>query len=201
MNATHSNQGSLRFFTSPFGLFRITAFFAFLLLTGGLGSEWRKLSKKSLPLKLKDTQFQLIQKTLSEKHEYVTGDSFEYYLCSEKFPELPGNFPCSFLSTDFMAGKAVSTLGGIEGGRIPVSFSEKKTGSGGVTLVLGERDRKDPNQVFVFYNLAGRVSFYKMNRVLVIFKWTGDANTLTEITSLVLNGDSMPVAGRVYKFE
>jgi hypothetical protein len=83
-----------------------------LLLTSNLSadSKWVKLSKAEREKAFKEFEYDKIQKALTTKYTYSKEIIVPYSMCQESFPELPGQFPCSFLSDEHSIKKSVEDI-------------------------------------------------------------------------------------------
>ena len=168
-----------------------------LLLTSNLSadSKWVKLSKAEREKAFKEFEYDKIQKALTTKYTYSKEIIVPYSMCQESFPELPGQFPCSFLSDEHSIKKSVEDINNESGagGRVGIRVSKEKNSLGGKVFLVGEDQGSDgtvnEDMLQVFYLKNNYISHYTYKDQLVLFKWKGGKGEETLISILQVKFD------------
>lgn len=168
-----------------------------LLLTSNLSadSKWVKLSKAEREKAFKEFEYDKIQKALTTKYTYSKEIIVPYSMCQESFPELPGQFPCSFLSDEHSIKKSVEDINNESGagGRVGIRVSKEKNSLGGKVFLVGEDQGSDgtvnEDMLQVFYLKNNYISHYTYKDQLVLFKWKGGKGEETLISILQVRFD------------
>lgn len=170
------------------------------LLAGALSAEskWQKVTDKNKSKVLKEFNFEKTLKTLKEKAEFGKENSVPYSMCDEKFPEMPGQFPCSFLTDEYSesSGEDVKNDSSA-GGKTGLKISKKNSSLGGKVMILGEdeEDGKVNEDLLKLYFKSDKyISHYQYKNTVVLFKWTGKKGeeTLISILQLKLGKSEKP---------
>jgi hypothetical protein len=168
-----------------------------LLLTSNLGAEskWVKLSKTDREKAFKEFEYDKIKKTLTAKYNYAKEVTVPYSMCQEAFPDLPGQFPCSFLSDEHSIKKSVEDVNSEAGagGRIGIRISKEKNLIGGKVFLVGEDQSSDgtvnEDMLQVFYLKNNYISHYTYKDQLILFKWNGKKGEETLVSILLVKFD------------
>ncbi|MBK6607226.1 MAG: hypothetical protein KBF99_02655 [Leptospiraceae bacterium] len=168
-----------------------------LLLTANLGAEskWVKLSKTDREKAFKEFDYDKVKKTLTAKYNYAKEVTVPYSMCQEAFPDLPGQFPCSFLSDEHSIKKSVEDVNSEAGagGRIGIRISKEKNLIGGKVFLVGEDQSSDgtvnEDMLQVFYLKNNYISHYTYKDQLILFKWTGKKGEETLVSILLVKFD------------
>lgn len=172
--------------------------FLFLILSfGSLGAEdkWEKLLKKDRENALKEFEYEQVKKASAAKYTYSKEITVPYSMCQEGFPELPGQFPCSFLSDEHSIKKSVEDINSETGagGRVGIRVSKEKNSFGGKVFLVGEDQDSEgtvnEDMLQVFYLKNNYISHYKFKDQVVLFKWKGGKGEETLISILVVKLD------------
>lgn len=196
-------------------------FLAFFLFTNPSYSQskknefqWKEIPKKDWNRKLKSFAYAKIKQSLKSKISFHNGTEVNYKPCPELFPNLPGEFPCSFLEYPNPTNEeSFSQMGEYEeGGRIPIYISQNPPPyySNAVLLSpyreLEEKKEKSqsiviqPMQLFkgevlLIYNSFGKISHYKTGNQIVLFQWQKEDgyDTLKSLILIQVNLDLNPI--------
>lgn len=168
-----------------------------LFLTTGISadSKWIKLSKAEREKAFKEFEYDKVQKALTAKYTYSKEIIVPYSMCQESFPELPGQFPCSFLSDEHSIKKSVEDINNESGagGRVGIRVSKEKNSLGGKVFLVGEDQGSDgtvnEDMLQVFYLKNNYISHYTYKDQLVLFKWKGGKGEETLISILQVKFD------------
>jgi hypothetical protein len=180
------------------GDFKISFFLIILLLlTSNLGAEskWVKLSKPEREKAFKEFEYDKVQKAVAAKYNYSKEIIVPYSMCQEGFPELPGQFPCSFLSDEHSIKKSVEDVNSETGagGRVGIRVSKEKNSLGGKVFLVGEDQSSDgtvnEDMLQVFYLKNNYISHYTYKDQLVLFKWKGAKGEEALVSILIVKFD------------
>ena len=168
-----------------------------LLMVGSLGAEqkWEKLIKKDRETALNDFEYEKIKKVNSTNYTYSKEITVPYSMCQEGFPDLPGQFPSSFLSDEHSIKKSVEDINNESGagGRVGIRVSKEKNSFGGKVFLVGEDQSSDgtvnEDMLQVFYLKNNYISHYKYKDQVVVFKWKGGKGEETLISILLVKLD------------
>jgi len=158
-------------------------------------SKWVKLVKTDREKALKEFGYENVEKASTTKFTYSKEIIVPYSMCQEGFPELPGQFPCSFLSDEHSIKKSVEDVNseGGAGGRVGIRVSKEKNSFGGKVFLVGEDQSSDgtvnEDMLEVYYLKNNYISHYKYKDQLVLFKWKGMKGEETLISILVIKLD------------
>lgn len=177
--------------TKKLGIFFLILFFSSLSAEG----QWEKLLKKDRENALKEFDYDKVKKTNSTSFTYSKEITVPYSMCQEGFPDLPGQFPCSFLSDEHSIKKSVEDINSETGagGRVGIRVSKEKNSFGGKVFLVGEDQGSDgtvnEDMLQVFYLKNNYISHYKYKDQVVLFKWKGGKGEETLISILVVKLD------------
>ena len=177
--------------TKKLGIFFLILFFSSLSAEG----QWEKLLKKDRENALKEFDYDKVKKTNSTSFTYSKEITVPYSMCQEGFPDLPGQFPCSFLSDEHSIKKSVEDINSETGagGRVGIRVSKEKNSFGGKVFLVGEDQGSDgtvnEDMLQVFYLKNNYISHYKYRDQVVLFKWKGSKGEETLISILVVKLD------------
>ncbi|MBP7284302.1 MAG: hypothetical protein KBA66_22135 [Leptospiraceae bacterium] len=177
--------------TKKLGIFFLILFFSSLSAEG----QWEKLLKKDRENALKEFDYDKVKKTNSTSFTYSKEITVPYSMCQEGFPDLPGQFPCSFLSDEHSIKKSVEDINSETGagGRVGIRVSKEKNSFGGKVFLVGEDQGSDgtvnEDMLQVFYLKNNYISHYKYKDQVVLFKWKGAKGEETLISILVVKLD------------
>ncbi|MDX1957107.1 MAG: hypothetical protein SFU98_00950 [Leptospiraceae bacterium] len=149
-----------------------------------------KQSVKATRRILKEINWKKIQKSLEEELNFGAASNIPYYNCSAEFPELPANFPCSFLTEDSGKDGPVS-LDTMDGGKISLRNSVTRGVMGGLVILVSGEDDDAKSAMKLFYKKDNYISHYLFENKLTVFLWKKEKGepTLKKIYILSL-GDS-----------
>ncbi len=189
----------------------LMVFFSGSQLFSKEGKNFQPLPAKKLNSKLRTIAYATIRSTLSKTYDFKQAQDYRYLPCSEEFPELPGDFPCNFLTQPepqkeepVNVDSVEATDDGVltetmEGGII--SAAEGKIQSpnlNGKVLMLGEGEEA----LTLFYHKNSYISHYRIGNQLVVFLWQNQKGkeTLTQILLFKLNAELFPEDGKEVLF-
>jgi hypothetical protein len=116
---------------------------------------------------------------------YETEQNISYSNCGSDFPELPGNFPCSFLSDEFFTESL--SVGSSPGGTVYVQKAKKKNMFGGKVFEVSSGEEEE-FKLKLFYSKDGYIRAYTFKNMILLFQWEGkETRSLTEIFKLGIN--------------
>jgi hypothetical protein len=157
--------------------------------------EWQEVETSKLPLIFKQISWEKILASKNYKLEWRGEKMVSYSGCGEDFPELPGGFPCSFLSDEFSEGNGEVYPFDASGGKIALKISKENTKIGGKAFLISDEEEKDREEFLIraFYRKDRFLSHYFYKNKLVIFRWEGKgqekALTLIYIASFDSRGN------------
>lgn len=78
-----------------------------LAISFSIGAEslWKTVPEKKINSVLAEIKFDKLHKISENKMKFNKEISLNYKACSEDFPELPGQFPCNFLSDEYSSNE------------------------------------------------------------------------------------------------
>ncbi|WP_411823068.1 LIC_11883 family protein [Leptospira sp. 'Mane'] len=176
-------------------------------------SKFYPIPKKQFVSKLKGIAFATIRSTITREYSFTESKEVKYVPCTDEFPKLPGDFPCSLLSWDedlivIDDKKKVTDAESIEvepvedhelGGSVLVLLSRTKSpNQNGKVVLFGEGEET----LKLFYLPSGFVSHYHFKNEVIVFKWANDSGklSLTGIVILKLDSETFPVSGKELNF-
>lgn len=113
---------------------------------------------------------------------YDTEQNISYSNCGSDFPELPGNFPCSFLSDEFFTESL--SVGSSPGGTVFVQKAKSKNVFGGKVFEVSSGEEEE-FKLKLFYSKDGYIKAYTFKNMILLFQWVGkETHSLTEIFKL-----------------
>jgi hypothetical protein len=117
--------------------------------------------------------------------KYDTEQNISYSNCGSDFPELPGNFPCSFLSDEFFTESL--SVGSSPGGTVYVQKAKSKNMFGGKVFEVSSGEEEE-FKLKLFYSKDGYILAYTFRNMILLFQWVGKkTRSLTEIYKLGIN--------------
>jgi hypothetical protein len=126
-----------------------------------------------------------IKSVVSFQSNYETEQNISYSNCGSDFPELPGNFPCSFLSDEFFTESL--SVGSSPGGTVYVQKAKNKNIFGGKVFEVSSGEEEE-FKLKLFYSKDGYIRAYTFKDMILLFLWVGkESRSLTEIFKLGIN--------------
>jgi hypothetical protein len=126
-----------------------------------------------------------LNSVVSFQSNYETEQNISYSNCGSDFPELPGNFPCSFLSDEFFTESL--SVGSSPGGTVYVQKAKNKNTYGGNVFEVSSGEEEE-FKLKLFYSKDGYLRAYTFKDMILLFLWVGkESRSLTEIFKLRIN--------------
>jgi hypothetical protein len=117
--------------------------------------------------------------------EYEGERNISYTNCGSDFPELPGNFPCSFLSDEFFSESL--SVGSSPGGTVFIQKAINKSEFGGSVFIVSSGEEEEFN-LKLYYSKDRYIRAYTYKNRILLFHWVGKENkSLIEIFKLRMN--------------
>lgn len=168
-------------------------------------SKWVTLNKTQLDKALKEFSFEKVQKSVEGKYNFGKEITVAYTMCQESFPELPGQFPCNFLSDEHSEKKNVEDVSSenAAGGKIGIKISKEKNPFGGKVFLVGEDKASDgtvnEDMLQIHYLKNKYISHYVYKNNWILFQWKGGKGEETLVSILVLQnkGKEIKLAKRI----
>ncbi|TGN18160.1 LIC_11883 family protein [Leptospira idonii] len=175
--------------------------------------SFKNIPKAKFSGKLKSVAYASVRSTLLKDYKDTEQKEIRYVPCSDDFPKLIGDFPCSLLSWDGDIIEANETNASADaasvegesseehdlGGKVSVQISKTKSpNQNGKVLLLGEGE--DMLRLFYFPN--GNISHYQFRDEVIVFRWASEkeTQTLVGIFHLKLNSELFPISGKELSF-
>lgn len=135
---------------------------------------------------------------LSFQSNYEPEVNMPYSNCGREFPELPGNFPCSFLMDEYT--DALPTELEARGNLVSIRKAIKNWSGGGVYEVSsGEADEY---KMSLFYDKNKYIISYTYRDFLVLFHWKGkQEKSLMKVEILSIRENEISGIKRIYFYE
>jgi hypothetical protein len=154
--------------------------------------EWVELETEKLPTILKQISWEKILKTKKAKMEWEGERMVSYSGCGQDFPELPGGFPCSFLSDEFSEGDGETYPFDESGGKIALKISKQNSKMGGKVFLISDEEGSDRQEFLLnaFYRKDRFLSHYFHKDKLVIFRWEGKGSEKALVAIFIASMDS-----------
>ena len=155
---------------------------------GSLAPEtpFRNLKVSEISSILKLLKLESLDTLLKKNGTFYKSLTVDYTNCGSEFPDLPGNFPCSFLSDDFSREERSEdiSMGSTPGGKISIDQYRLKDQTYFFEISGGEDEE---HRMRLFYRKDRFISHYIFSNQLILFHWEGnDEKSLTEVFRVTL---------------
>lgn len=187
-------------------------FIATILISHSVFAEgFVEVPQKELSKKIRNFAYAAIRTSITKPYQFSESKQVLYTGCPEEFPELPGNFPCSFLEyqpSQTPSGKEAEAelANGVNGGKIEVYFAKTKSPIlEGLVATFGydpENKANNEDQLTLFFRKDSYLSHYTYKNEIVMFRWAQQAKnwTLVEIFVGKLNSQKFIESGKEINF-
>lgn len=171
----------------------VSIFFVMLTFSSlSADSKWVKIVKSDRSKAFKEFNYEKVKKSIEGKYNYAQEIMVPYSMCQEGFPDLPGQFPCSFLSDEHSIQKSVEDVHNENGagGRVGIRVSKEKNLLGGKVFMVGEDKGSDgtvnEDLLQVFYLKNNYISHYIYKDQIILFKWVGKKGEESLVSILII---------------
>ncbi|HMV45862.1 MAG TPA: hypothetical protein PK079_07660 [Leptospiraceae bacterium] len=155
-------------------------------------TKWVTIGKAQTDKVLKEFNYDKIEKSVKDKYKFGKESVVNYSMCQENFPELPGQFPCNFLTDEYSIKKNAEDVSSenAAGGKIGIRISKEKNILGGKVFLVGEDKASDgtvnEDMLQVYYLKNNYISHYIFKNQWILFQWKGKKGEETLVSILVL---------------
>ncbi|EPG67345.1 hypothetical protein [Leptospira wolffii] len=156
-----------------------------------LSAEWKEYGLKEVLGRLKYYAFAKIAQSVRRGANFDQEIRLKESPCEDTFPELEGEFRCSWLRVSTVEAKDSGPEAELVG-----KWYEGHTLAGkGVLSVPGRNGSPD---LRIFYHTDGRISHYSFGDRIVVFDWKGQE--ISTILSVKVDSQLRPLGGKEYFF-
>ena len=150
-------------------------YIAFLFISFNLDSKEinLKITKNNLNKIYKIYQLKNFESILDEKYIFSGEKNLFYSNCGNDFPVLPGNFPCSFLSDEFLDDEI--SISNTSGGQVSVRQSSIKSKLGGYVYEVSSGEDEE-FKLILYYGKHSYINLYKYIDNIIVFNWSKGKN-------------------------
>jgi hypothetical protein len=160
-------------------LFPIFLFLLLITAEKKFSQELKNIKKHNLQKILNLSDLKTISEARDRQGIVEQEKLIDYSNCGNEFPQLPGSFPCSLMSNEFMNSNETISYGTTQGGKI---FIKKYYNNKNNKVFYEISAEEEDHRIKITYKEDGYISYYIYLNNLVIFHWKGNLEkSLVEI--------------------